>query len=231
MTLVMAGVSECIDACSSDNGRMCDAPRPWFVYLLLCRDGSYYAGISTDVAARFAAHVAGKGARYTRSHRPLQVLAQREFAGRSIALRAEHALKQLPKARKLAWFDAPFPGLEAVADTHARLPASLPEPVVMDARDQQFLREGAGQAAALLRSVGNENRLLVLCLLIEHGELAVGQLLEHVPLTPPALSQHLSRMRSEGLIDYRRQAKTLYYRITHPAVAELVTTLKRLYCP
>lgn len=210
---------------------MSAASRPWYVYLLLCQDGSYYAGISTDVQARFAAHVAGKGARYTRSHRPLRVLAQRELQGRPAALRAEHALKQLPKARKLAWFDAPLPGLEAVADAHARLPAPLPEPAVMDARDQQFLREGAGQAAALLRSVGNENRLLVLCLLIEHGELAVGQLLEHVALTPPALSQHLSRMRSDGLIDYRRQAQTLYYRITNPAVAELVATLKRIYCP
>ncbi|MGN0858157.1 MAG: ArsR/SmtB family transcription factor [Stenotrophomonas sp.] len=101
----------------------------------------------------------------------------------------------------------------------------------MDPQDRAFLQQGAGQAAALLRSVGNERRLLVLCLLIEHGELAVGQLLEQVDLSPSALSQHLAKMRAEGLIDYRRQAQTLYYRITNPAVAELVATLKRLYCP
>lgn len=101
----------------------------------------------------------------------------------------------------------------------------------MDPQDRAFLQQGAGQAAALLRSVGNERRLLVLCLLIEHGELAVGQLLEQVDLSPSALSQHLAKMRAEGLIDYRRQAQTLYYRITNPAVAELVATLKRIYCP
>ena len=101
----------------------------------------------------------------------------------------------------------------------------------MDSQGRAFMQEGASKAAALLRAVGNERRLLVLCLLIEHGELAVGQLLEQVDLSPSALSQHLTRMRAEGLIDYRRQAQTLYYRITNPAVAELVATLKRIYCP
>ena len=101
----------------------------------------------------------------------------------------------------------------------------------MDSQDRAFMQEGASKAAALLRAVGNERRLLVLCLLIEHGELAVGQLLEQVDLSPSALSQHLTRMRAEGLIDYRRQAQTLYYSIANPAVAELVATLKRIYCP
>lgn len=101
----------------------------------------------------------------------------------------------------------------------------------MDSQDRAFMQEGASKAAALLRAVGNERRLLVLCLLIEHGELAVGQLLEQVDLSPSALSQHLTRMRAEGLIDCRRQAQTLYYRIANPAVAELVATLKRIYCP
>ncbi|MBB1115747.1 helix-turn-helix transcriptional regulator [Stenotrophomonas sp. W1S232] len=103
--------------------------------------------------------------------------------------------------------------------------------MAMDSQDRAFMQEGASKAAALLRAVGNERRLLVLCLLIEHGELAVGQLLEQVDLSPSALSQHLTRMRAEGLIDYRRQAQTLYYRIANPAVAELVATLKRIYCP
>lgn len=77
--------------------------RPWFVYLLECADGSYYAGITTDVDARLAAHQAGKGARYTRAHRPLRVLASRAYPDRSSALRAEWQLKQLPRARKLAF--------------------------------------------------------------------------------------------------------------------------------
>lgn len=80
--------------------------RPWFLYLLECADGSYYAGISTDVAARFAAHAAGKGARYTRAHPPLRVLASRAYPDRSSASRAEWDLKQQPRGRKLAWLQA-----------------------------------------------------------------------------------------------------------------------------
>ncbi|MEN5424946.1 GIY-YIG nuclease family protein [Stenotrophomonas pennii] len=76
---------------------------PWFLYLLECRDGSYYAGISTDVQARFAAHQAGKGARYTRSRPPVQVLAVRQYPDRAQASRAEWQLKKQPRARKLAW--------------------------------------------------------------------------------------------------------------------------------
>jgi len=90
---------------------------PWFLYLLECRDGSYYAGISTDVAARFAAHLAGKGARYTqraregvpryaRARPPLRILAVREYPDRSSASRAEWQLKQQPRERKLAWLQA-----------------------------------------------------------------------------------------------------------------------------
>jgi putative endonuclease len=75
----------------------------WYLYLLRCMDGSYYAGIATDVDRRFREHVAGKGAKYTRSHPPEQVLASRAYPDRGSALRAEHALKRQPKARKLAW--------------------------------------------------------------------------------------------------------------------------------
>ncbi|HDS1218438.1 GIY-YIG nuclease family protein [Stenotrophomonas sp. TWI143] len=85
---------------------MAPSHRPWFLYLLECRDGSYYAGISTDVDARFAAHRAGTGARYTRARPPLRILAVREYPDRSAASRAEWQLKQLPRERKLAWLQA-----------------------------------------------------------------------------------------------------------------------------
>lgn len=75
----------------------------WFLYLLECTDGSYYAGISTDVEARFRVHLSGKGARYTRAHPPLRILGQRAYADRSAASRAEWELKRLPRGRKLAW--------------------------------------------------------------------------------------------------------------------------------
>lgn len=93
------------------------------------------------------------------------------------------------------------------------------------------MQEGAARAAALLRMVGNEHRLLVLCLLIDHGELPVGTLHEHIPLSQSALSQHLARMREEGLVTFRREAQTLYYRIDNPDVKTLIATLKSIYCP
>lgn len=101
----------------------------------------------------------------------------------------------------------------------------------MNKSDRAFMQQGAAQAAALLRALGNEHRLLVLCLLLAHGEMSVGALLEHVELSQSALSQHLAKMRDEGLVSYRREAQTLYYRIEHPQVHQLIATLKRLYCP
>ena len=97
--------------------------------------------------------------------------------------------------------------------------------------DIERLQESAGQAAALLQAVGNPNRLLVLCLLIAQGEMSVGALNEAVELSPSALSQHLARMREEGLVTYRREAQTLYYRIDNPNVAKLIATLKDICCP
>lgn len=93
------------------------------------------------------------------------------------------------------------------------------------------MQQGAAEAAAMLRLLGHDQRLLVLCLLLEHEELSVGALLEQVDLSASALSQHLAKMRDEGLVTYRREAQTLYYRIAHPHVAPLIGTLKRLYCP
>jgi putative endonuclease len=72
----------------------------WYVYLIECRDRSIYTGIATDVDRRYAEHVAGKGARYTRSRPPYRLLARFEFPDRSSASRAEYAIKQLTPAKK-----------------------------------------------------------------------------------------------------------------------------------
>jgi len=93
------------------------------------------------------------------------------------------------------------------------------------------LQEAAGKAAAMLRAVGNERRLMVLCLLIQEGEMPVGALAEQVGLSQSALSQHLARMREEGLVTFRREAQSLYYRIGNPDVEKLVDTLKAIFCP
>ena len=76
--------------------------KPWHLYLLECGDGSLYTGITTDVERRLREHISGKGARYTRSHKVVGLLESRPFGSRSEALRAEAALKRLPKEKKLA---------------------------------------------------------------------------------------------------------------------------------
>lgn len=74
----------------------------WNVYLARCADGTLYCGIAPDVAARLAAHDAGKGARYTRGRGPLELLLTRRCRDRGLALRIEHAVKGLSRPQKLA---------------------------------------------------------------------------------------------------------------------------------
>ena len=79
----------------------------WSVYLARCADQSLYCGIAVDVGARIAAHDAGRGARYTRGRGPLTIIAVRRCREKGIALSIEHAIKQLPRAEKLALAAAP----------------------------------------------------------------------------------------------------------------------------
>lgn len=74
----------------------------YYVYMLRCADGTLYTGSTVDVARRLAAHNAGKGAKYTRSRRPVQVVYQECLPDQSAALRREIALKRLSRAEKLA---------------------------------------------------------------------------------------------------------------------------------
>jgi putative endonuclease len=73
----------------------------WHLYLIECRNGAYYAGITNDIERRFAQHMAGKGAKYTRSNPPVRLLGTRPFADKSAALKAEHAIRKLPRVRKM----------------------------------------------------------------------------------------------------------------------------------
>ena len=79
---------------------------PWVLYLLECENGNYYAGITTDLERRFAEHVFGIGARYTRANPPQRVVAIKEFPDRASASRAEVALKQLPRSAKPGYFSS-----------------------------------------------------------------------------------------------------------------------------
>lgn len=79
------------------------AGKPWCLYLLECRNGSYYAGITNDLDGRYQAHLHGKGARFTRANPPIRLLGSALYPDRSSASRAEWEIKQLPRAKKLAY--------------------------------------------------------------------------------------------------------------------------------
>ncbi|WP_395361635.1 GIY-YIG nuclease family protein [Levilactobacillus parabrevis] len=80
--------------------------KKYYFYVLLCADNSLYGGFTTDVAKRFATHVAGKGAKYTKVHRPLKVLFSQSFDNKHDALHAEWAFKHQSRQRKLAFLKA-----------------------------------------------------------------------------------------------------------------------------
>jgi DNA-binding transcriptional ArsR family regulator len=92
------------------------------------------------------------------------------------------------------------------------------------------LESKAAEAAALLKLLANENRLLILCRLALKGEMAVGDLAAAVGLSQSALSQHLARMREEGLVATRREAQTIFYRIANENAKRLLNLLKGIYC-
>jgi len=92
------------------------------------------------------------------------------------------------------------------------------------------IERAAADVAAILRTLANERRLLILCKLVERGEATVNSLADTVELSQSALSQHLAKMRDEGLVTYRRESQTLWYRIADPRIEELLATLHKLYC-
>lgn len=96
--------------------------------------------------------------------------------------------------------------------------------------DPRALEAKAGQVAELLGALANDRRLLILCKLVEVGEATVGSLAADVGLSQSALSQHLARMRDEGIVTFRRDAQTLWYRIGDSRIETLLATLHRLYC-
>jgi DNA-binding transcriptional ArsR family regulator len=91
--------------------------------------------------------------------------------------------------------------------------------------------EQAGEAASILKSLSHEGRLLVLCYLADAGELSAGELTRLIGLSQSALSQHLARLRDDGLVATRRDAQTIHYRIADARVHRILALLKDLYCP
>lgn len=90
--------------------------------------------------------------------------------------------------------------------------------------------EALGRAVALLRALGHEGRLEILCNLIG-GERNVSDLTQAVGSSQPAVSQQLMRLRAEGLVKSRRQGKMILYSIAQSEVVQIVSALRDAYCP
>jgi DNA-binding transcriptional ArsR family regulator len=89
----------------------------------------------------------------------------------------------------------------------------------------------AHEVSELLGALASGPRLLMMCHLAAAGELAVGTLVERVGISQSALSQHLARLREQGLVAYRREGQVLRYRIADPRVLRVLEVLHELYCP
>jgi len=94
----------------------------------------------------------------------------------------------------------------------------------------EHLRAAAGQAVAALKVLANQDRLLLLCQLSQ-GEMCVSELEEALGIHQPTLSQQLGVLRTEGVVDTRREGKNIYYSVADPALLEILAVLYRLYCP
>lgn len=92
------------------------------------------------------------------------------------------------------------------------------------------LIDPSGEAALLLRLLGNERRLLAACHLVEHGEMQVGALADRVGLSMSALSQHLALLREAGVVAMRREGQAVFYRLADARAAALLGLLHDIYC-
>jgi ArsR family transcriptional regulator, virulence genes transcriptional regulator len=117
--------------------------------------------------------------------------------------------------------------MRAVA-TASKMPSA--RVVAADAAALKKLAKQAGEAAQLLKLLGNEKRLLILCFLAVRGEMTVGELVGVVKLSQSALSQHLARLREDGLVVFRRTSQTLHYRVADPRALRLLEVLKEIFC-
>jgi DNA-binding transcriptional ArsR family regulator len=93
-----------------------------------------------------------------------------------------------------------------------------------------LMRAHAAEAAQLLKALGNEQRLHILCNLLD-GPLSVGELNQRLDLSQSALSQHLALLRDLGMVETRRAAQTIIYSLPDGPVVRVMALLQDLYCP
>ncbi|MDO5638346.1 MAG: metalloregulator ArsR/SmtB family transcription factor [Neisseria sp.] len=94
----------------------------------------------------------------------------------------------------------------------------------------QDMLQNTAKAAALLKLIAHPHRLMILCLLIE-SEKNVTELVEAIGINQTAVSNHLAKLRSEGVVEYTRYHRVLQYRITSPEIEAIINTLHDIYCP
>ena len=99
----------------------------------------------------------------------------------------------------------------------------------MNRLELEQMQHHAGEAAALLRALSNESRLLILCTLAGN-EMSVSELNERIPLSQSALSQQLAVLRREGLVETRREAQTIIYSLAPSNALAVIDVLYKLYC-
>ncbi len=92
------------------------------------------------------------------------------------------------------------------------------------------MREAAESACALLKAIGNRDRLLLLCQMID-GEKSVGEFEALLDIRQPTLSQQLGVLRAEGVVETRRDGKRIYYRLASREAETLLNTLYGMFCP
>ena len=117
--------------------------------------------------------------------------------------------------------------MRAVATARKTPPARMS---AGDALALKKLAKQAGEAAELLKLLGNEKRLLILCFLAVRGEMTVNELVGVVKLSQSALSQHLARLREDGLVVFRRTSQTLHYSVVDKRALRVLQVLKEIYC-
>ena len=93
----------------------------------------------------------------------------------------------------------------------------------------EVMVQNASKAEKMLKLLANSRRLLILCHLVKR-EYSVGELIELVGLSQSALSQHLAKMRNDGLVATKKQGTTIYYRISKPEIEAILSTLYLIYC-
>jgi DNA-binding transcriptional ArsR family regulator len=106
---------------------------------------------------------------------------------------------------------------------------TLASPVAPVGLDPDAMRRNADEAAALLKALANGQRLRILCLLLD-GERSVSDMNAFMTLSQSALSQHLARLRQDGLVSTRREAQTIYYALAPGPALQVIEALHDIYC-